>query len=267
MELAPVELAPRTRAFYVKSLAALDEAGVPFLVGGAYALAKHTGIERHTKDLDIFIRPEDRDRVLGALQAAGFRVELSFPHWLAKAYGEDGFIDVIYSSGNGVVEVDGEWFAHAADGELLGVPVKLCPAEEMIWSKGYVQERERFDGADIAHLIRCRGDTMDWGRLRRRFGDHWRVLLSHLVTYGFVYPAERDKIPSWLLSELIDQFIEETTRPSPPGHTCFGTLLSREQYLPDIGMWGYHDARLKPLGPMSPEAVAHWTAAIAAARA
>ena len=34
----------------------LNESGVPFLVGGAYALAKHAGIERHTKDLDIFVR-------------------------------------------------------------------------------------------------------------------------------------------------------------------------------------------------------------------
>ncbi len=266
MDLAPVALNPKTRVFYVKSLAVLNEAGVPFLVGGAYALAEHAAIERHTKDLDIFIRPDDRDMILSALDAAGFRTEVPFPHWLAKAYGDDGFIDVIYSSGNGVVRVDQEWFAYASDGEILGVPVKLCPAEEMIWSKGYVQERERFDGADIAHLIRCRGTTMDWRRLRRRFGDHWRVLFGHLVAFGFIYPAERDKIPRWLLQELSERLVAEIEAPSPSGQMCFGTLLSREQYLPDIGRWGYHDARLKPMGQMSAEEVAHWTAAIAAAK-
>ena len=98
---------------------------------------------------------------------------------------------MIYCSGNGVAEVDDEWFSFAADGEILGVPVRLCPAEEMIWSKAYVQERERFDGADIAHLIRCRGKSMDWDRLLRRFGDHWRVLFSHLVLFGFIYPGDR----------------------------------------------------------------------------
>jgi hypothetical protein len=266
MELAPVGLSPKTRVFYVRSLAVLNEAGVPFLVGGAYALAKHAAIERHTKDLDIFVRPGDRDAVLGAFEVAGFRTDVPFPHWLAKAYGDDGFIDVIYSSGNGVVQVDQEWFSHAPDGELLGVPVKLCPAEEMIWSKGYVQERERFDGADIIHLIRCRGETMDWRRLRRRFGEHWRVLFGHLVTFGFVYPAERYKIPRWLLEELSDRLVDEIDGPFPKSQTCFGTLLSREQYLPDIGKWGYHDARLRPMGPMSPEEVAHWTAAIAEAK-
>jgi hypothetical protein len=266
MELAPVGLNPQTRAFYVRTLAVLNEAGVPYLVGGAYALAKHAGIERHTKDLDIFVRRGDRDAILRALDMAGYRTEVSFPHWLAKAYGDDGFIDVIYSSGNGVVKVDEEWFSHASDGEILGVPVRLCPAEEMIWSKGYVQERERFDGADIAHLIRCRGEAMDWRRLLRRFGDHWRVLFSHLILFGFIYPAERDAIPPWVLKELADRLVNETEGPLPQGKICFGTLLSREQYLVDIGKWDYHDARLKHMGQMSPEEVAHWTAAIAAAK-
>ena len=267
MDLAPVGLTAATRDFYVRTLAVLNEAGVPFLVGGAYALAQHTGIVRHTKDLDIFIRRDDRDSVLRTLQAAGYRTEVPFPHWLAKAHGEDGFVDVIYSSGNGVTEVDEEWFTHASDGDILGVPVKLCPAEEMIWTKAYVQERERFDGADIAHLIRCRGEVMDWGRLLRRFGEHWRVLFGHLITFGFIYPAERRKIPAWVLKDLSDRLGQEIEGPSPRGQVCFGTLLSREQYLADTGMWGYQDARLKPLGAMSPEEVAHWTAAIAAAKA
>ncbi len=266
MDLAPVRLNPKTRVFYVRSLAVLNESGVPFLVGGAYALARHAGIERHTKDLDIFVYRDDCEAVLAALAAAGFRTEVPFPHWLAKAHGDDGFIDVIYSSGNGVCRVDREWFAHASDGEILGVPVKLCPVEEMIWSKGYVQERERFDGADIAHLIRSRGDTLDWDRLRRRFGEHWRVLFSHLITFGFIYPAERDKVPRWLLKELTSRFVDEIGVPLQTVHMCFGTLLSREQYLPDIGKWGYHDARIKPRGPMTPEEVANWTEAIAEGR-
>ncbi len=267
MEMAPVELDPKTRDFYVRTLTVLNEAGVPFLVAGAFALAKHAGIERHTKDLDIFIRRSDRDRTLQTLAAAGYRTEVSFPHWLAKARGDDGLVDIIYSSGNSVAEVDEEWFAHASDGEILGVPVKLCPAEEMIWSKGYVQERERFDGADIAHLIRSRGEDLDWGRLLRRFGDHWRVLFSHLITFGFVYPAERWKVPASVLKELSDRLGNEMEGPLPRTQVCFGTLLSREQYLPDIGLWGYRDSRLKPLGSMSAEEIEHWTAAIAAAKA
>src|SRR5437899_2577696 len=80
--------------------------------------------------------------------------------------------------------------------EVLGVPVRLCPAEEIIWSKAFIMERERYDGNDVAHLLRARGCALDWDRLLRRFDGHWRVLLSHIVLFGFIYPAERAAIPA-----------------------------------------------------------------------
>ena len=153
---------------------------------------------------------------------------------------------MIYSSGNGVPRSTTSGSRTRPTARSSASRCKLCPAEEIIWSKAYVQERERFDGADVAHLIRGRGEALDWDRLLRRFGDHWRVLFGHLVLFGFIYPAERDKIPGWVLRELSDRLVNEIEGPSPRGQVCFGTLLSREQYLPDIGKWGYHDARLKP---------------------
>ena len=58
--------------------------------------------------------------------------------------------------------VDDLWFTHAAPGRVLGVPVLLCPPEEMIWSKAFIMERERYDGADVAHLILACGRELDW---------------------------------------------------------------------------------------------------------
>jgi hypothetical protein len=260
---ATVELDQGTREFYVRTLAVLNEAGAPYLVGGAYALAILAGIERHTKDIDVFTQERDRDRILRALEAAGYRTEVTFPHWLAKALVGERFVDVIYRSGNGLCEVDDAWFEYAVDRELLGVPVRLCPPEEMIWSKGYVLERERFDGADIIHLIRARGPGLDWHRLLRRFATHGRVLLAHLVLFGFVYPGERDVVPAWVIRELSNRLRQEIEEPAPAARICQGTLLSREQYLVDVDLWGYEDARLKPRGRMTAEEITHWTAAIA----
>src|SRR5207253_3092084 len=152
-------------------------ASIPYLVGGAYSFARHTGIVRHTKDFDIFVRPADAARALAAFEAAGYGIELRFPHWIGKAYSGDNCIDVIFSSGNGVARVDDEWFAHAVEGQVLDTAVLLCPVEETIWSKSFVMERERFDGADIAHLIRTSGPIMNWQRLLTRFDTHWRILL------------------------------------------------------------------------------------------
>ena len=110
------------------------------MVAGSFAF-QYSGISRSTKDFDIFVRPRDVRRTLDAV-TRGFRTEVAFGHWLAKAYHGDKFIDVIFNSGNGVAEVDDEWFAHAVQEEVLGVPVKLSPAEEMIWSKSMIMERE-----------------------------------------------------------------------------------------------------------------------------
>ena len=55
--------------------------------------------------------------------------------------------------------------------EVHGYNTRLIPAEEQLWSKAFVQDRERFDGADVAHLILGRGRQFDWRRLLRRFAN------------------------------------------------------------------------------------------------
>src|SRR5947208_2050291 len=102
----PNEPDVRTQEFYVNALRALDDAGVPYVVGGGYCMAHYTGIARNTKDLDLFVRPGDRDRTLTTLTAAGHRTEFFYPFWIAKALEGDSFIDILYNSGNGLCPVD-----------------------------------------------------------------------------------------------------------------------------------------------------------------
>jgi hypothetical protein len=251
-----------SQAFYVRVMTRLTEAGVPFLVGGAFALARFTGLERNTKDFDVFVRREHYGKVEKALEAAGVATELTFPHWLGKASCEHGCLDVIFSSGNGLAQVDDAWFQHAAVGSVLGVQSRICPPEEMIWSKAFITERERYDGADIMHLLLACAERLDWRRLLGRFDGHWRVLLSYLGLFGFVYPSERARIPGWVMRELIERLSGELRAPPPPRRVCQGTLLSREQYLTDVGRWGFEDARLTAAGSMTVEEIAHWTRAI-----
>jgi len=247
-------------AFYGDALDLLTSAGIPFLVGGAFAYARYADMHRDTKDLDLFFRPSDIPRTLALFDRMGYRTELTFPHWLGKVYRDPHFIDVIFSSGNGVCRVDDLWFERSVEHEVLGRRLRLSPPEEMIWSKGFIQERERFDGADVLHLIRAIGPSLDWAHLLMRFGEHWPVLFGHLVLFRFVYPNRRDAVPQWLVEELQARFAEmpeETTE-----RVCRGTLLSREQYLPDLERFGYQDARIHPRGALTQEELEVWTAAI-----
>ena len=261
LETSPEILSEQTRRFYLQSMDVLDEAGVKYLVGGAYALGHHAGIVRHTKDFDVFVRKADVQRTLQAFEEHGYRTETVFPHWLAKAFKprSEDFVDIIFSSGNGLCDVDDSWFDDAVDGIALDRPAKLVAAEEIIWTKSFVQERERFDGADIAHLLLARGPELNWDRIRRRFRGHEQVLLAHLVLFTYIYPTERNAIP-W---EVVEALFEQTREARPPERRiCRGTFISRQQYLPDIRDRGFEDARLEPHGPMKAEDVAHWTAAI-----
>lgn len=251
---------------YRKAMRVLRAADVEFLVGGAYSFARYTEIPRHTKDLDLFLRLEDRDRALKALAAVGYRTEVTYSHWLAKAFRGDYFIDLIHSSGNAVASVDDSWFEHAVDDEVMGEPVRLCPPEESIWSKAFIMERHRFDGADVAHVLRAAGDRLDWRRLLERFGSNWRVLFSHIVLFGYVYPSERDKVPAWVLLELSERLAAEANAAPPDDRVCRGTLLSATQYLPDVERWGYRDSRRRPDGTMSALQAAAWTEGVLTGR-
>jgi hypothetical protein len=168
---------------------------------------------------------------------------------------------VIFSSGNGIAAVDDGWFQHATDETVLGVPVKIAPAEETVWSKAFVMERERFDGADVVHLILAHADRMDWNRLIDRFGPHWRVLLAHLVLYGFIYPSERSRVPADIMQALLRRLVGELSAPEKGEPVCYGTLLSWSQYLGDVLGGSFRDGRIRPYGNMSAEEVARWTAA------
>src|SRR5436305_1002030 len=234
--MSPLASAPATdldRAsleFYQHAMRLMQAGNLPFLVGGAYAFARYTGIELHTKDFDVFIRREDFDRACKLFEAAGYRTELTFPHWIGKAWKGEDFVDLIFSAGNGVAVVDELWFQNAVSGRVFEMDVKLIPAEEMIWSKGLIMERERYDGADVAHVIYAVGDKLDWRRLIERYGKYWRALYAHIILFGFIYPSQRAKIPTSVMNEMAERLNAETRAGNSKEKICYGSIISRQQY-------------------------------------
>ena len=251
-----------TNTFYRRTLHVLSDSHVPFLVGGSHAYLEYTGIVRNTKDFDLFVQREHLDRALDALRDSGYRTEISFPHWLAKAHQAGDHVDLVFSSGNGVCRVDEGWFEHALEAEVLGMPVKIAPIEEFLWQKSFVMERERFDGADIMHLLLHCADSIDWTRLLQRYDRYWPLLLTYLTMFTFIYPSERQRIPTQIFEELMTRLQHDVSSGDGADRVCQGTLVSRGQYMIDIGQHGFSDARIAPRGNMSAEDCIYWTWAI-----
>jgi hypothetical protein len=231
------------REVYKLALEAVNSTGVPYVVAGAYAIYEHTGIYRKTKDLDLFFEPSFIIPAARALKEVGFVTRLADAHWLAKATSGDYFVDLIYGMGNGVAPIDGGWVRYSRPGILAAQPVRIAPAEELIWHRLFISERHRHDVSDILHLILCVGDSLDWKRLVERTGPNWPLLLAQIMTFSYVYPGYRSNVPAWVYEQLLERARTELTVDDEDVDFTRGPLISRFSFSIDVREWGFHDPR------------------------
>jgi hypothetical protein len=232
---------PEAEAFYIEGLKLLAGSDIPFLLCGTYAVTSYTGVSRPTKDLDIFCKASDYPRILAFFKEHGFNVEVEDERWLAKVYRGKYFFDIIYSCRTSEIAITDEWFEDAPQIELYGSKVSIIKPTELIWSKIFVQDRYRYDGADVAHVILKQSEAIDWKRLLRYMELHWEVLLTHLVNFRYIYPSDRDLVPRWVMDELIARLNSHLEMPQSNRKVCRGRLFSARDYITDITEWGYAD--------------------------
>jgi hypothetical protein len=225
-----------------RALAALNSEHVPYVVEGAFAIYFYCGIWRNTKDLDLFIEEVNVPRALAALARAGFETYIENPVWLSKAISNGCFVDIIHGSGNRVAKIDRLWIERGRPALILGQKVLIASPEDTISFKAFIQERHRYDGADVVHIIVGQQGKLDWEHLLMRMGEYWPLLLTHLTNFFFVYPSHRDYVPRWVYDTLIERLRSALDNPSILLPICQGTLISTFSYVADIER-GYEDAR------------------------
>jgi hypothetical protein len=240
-ESAPGPASPSAHRFYAEALRVLCASELPFLIAGTYALNAYTGVRRPTKDIDVFCKPGDYPRILHMFQERGYEPEIEDERWIAKVRKGEDFFDVIFNSTAGVTPVSDAWFAERREAEIFGHTVRILPPTEFVWSKAFVQNRERYDGADIVHVILKEHENIDWQRLLTYMEQFWEVLLVHILNFRFVYPTERHRIPQWVMDELMDRLRLQEGLPVPQTRICRGRMFSRTDYLIDVREWGFAD--------------------------
>ena len=222
---------------YREVLLAMNELGLPYAVAGAFALQKYTGIWRVTKDLDLFMKIEDVPSALSYLSEHGFRCETLDPVWLAKAHRGEYFVDLISGMSNAVIVVDDSWMERTHPAVIAGIDSQIISAEDLIASKLFVTRRERFDGADIAHIIyRTRG-KLEWERILGLLGEHWEILLWNLILFHYVYPAHTNFIPAALWQDLLGRYTHLVQHPDPKA-PFRGSLVDDNIFSIDMKDWG-----------------------------
>jgi len=249
----PITIPPEQQSLYREILELLEKKRVSFCVAGAFALREHTGICRDTKDLDLFLTPANAALALRHLQKKGFECEVCDPVWLYKAHRDGFFVDLITGMSNATILVDDSWIENAKPASVQGVQTRVLAAEELVASKVFIARRERFDGADIVHVIYGTRGKLNWQRILQLVGEHWEMLLWALILFRYCYPAQTQYVPQEIWSDLLRRFQDAISLPNQSA-SFRGSLVDDKQFAIDVNEWGlenlmaeFRDRRLKSI--------------------
>lgn len=215
---APDAVLPSFTSVLARVVTALNGAEVPFGVIGGVASAAY-GRPRCTKDIDVFCRPEEAERVLEVLDGESFTVEQTNPAWIFKAWSDDVVVDVIFKA-RGEIYFDDEMRARVAPRELWGVEVPLVAPEDIVVMKVLAMD-ETTPGHWWDALCILATNDLDWAYLleRARKGPNRVASLLHfalstdvVVPTSVVLALDEQIAQRWTAAPLEDR---PWTNPSP----------------------------------------------------
>jgi hypothetical protein len=148
-----------------RTVAALREADVPFLLAGSLAVWARGGPETQ-HDLDFVIKPEDADRALGVLEDAGMRTEKPPEEWLHKAWDGDVLIDLIFAPRG--LEVTDEVIDRGELLHVIGITIPVMSIEDVLATKLMALHEHELDYTSVLRIARSVREQIDWPALRAR---------------------------------------------------------------------------------------------------
>jgi hypothetical protein len=190
---------------YRKTMEAARKRGVPFAIGGAFAVATYTGRWRDTKDLDLYVLPQYREAMIAVLNGLGLadyhRRKPYDRWWIYRAYSGKILIDVIWAMANHRAQIDDLWMS-GPEVDVRGVRVQVLPPEALMWDKLYIMQRDRCDWPDALNLIYNAGASMNWDHLLFRIGEDLPLLAGLLSIFRWIDPARARELPPWIWQRL-----------------------------------------------------------------
>jgi hypothetical protein len=146
-----------------KTVAALRDGEVPFLIAGSFAAWARGGPESR-RDVDVVVKPEDAERALEALEQAGMRSERPPEEWLYKAWDGDVLIDVIFHPQG--LEVTDDVMARGDWVHVLGITIPVMGLEDLLATKLLSIDEHELDYSSVIRMARALREQIDWRALR-----------------------------------------------------------------------------------------------------
>ena len=188
----------------MEAIGTLESAGIPCVVGGGIAVAAY-GRKRATKDIDLYVMPQDAGPSLEALRQAGFEINpMEDVHWLAKAYKGGVPVDFILENIGGVV-ADRETMRRCQRRPVDGYVMPIMSPEDLVFRKVLAMRSKRDDWYDCIAVMSNTYHNFDWGyflSLTERFPERALSFVLFIRTdWDHVIPVPEDVV-SALVSRL-----------------------------------------------------------------
>lgn len=217
---AEVTIPDESKRVFREALVGLNEAGLPYVIGGAFAMHHYSGVWRFTNDLDVYIHRASVPIAVEVLSSIGFRdfgeQAAGDREWIYHAMKDGTLMDVIWQPPNRVTSFDGSFFERGSEGSFLGIPVRFMAAEDLVMAKVFTLNHQRSDWPDVFQVIRGVGGRLNWRYVLTKLGDNWPVLLSLIVLYDWVYPSETCKVPEFVRDDLLRRKLAHTPSQNEP---------------------------------------------------
>ena len=165
-----------------KAGGALNEAGIPFVLGGGLACWAR-GAPKTEHDVDLLVRPEHVERAQQTLAQTGMRTESPPEGWLLKAYDDEVLVDLIFDPQGG--PIDDGIFERAEELEVYAMRMKVAALEDVLVQKLLALKEQEPDYSSVLELARALREQVDWDEVRDRtrespFAKAYFTLLDEL---------------------------------------------------------------------------------------
>jgi hypothetical protein len=160
------------------SASALKAGGIPFALGGGYALWVHGGPEP-SHDVDLVVAETDVGMAADSITAAGLRIERPPEDWLFKAYLEDGssdvdeepaLVDVLHRLAG--IPVTKELLETSQETEVLGIRIPVLPPTPIMTAKLLSFSEHYCDFERPLLAVRAVREQLDWVEIREATQGH-----------------------------------------------------------------------------------------------
>lgn len=201
-EFAMAPIPDEQWSVYREVIAQARERGIRFALGGGLAVSVYTGHWRASKDIDIYVLPQDRQTMIDITRRIGLAdMHDQRPYdrtWIYRSSLNDVIVDVMWAMANHRAPVDESWLLCGAELHVNGEHLRVLPVEEMIWDKLYVLQRDRCDWPEALKLLYAAGPTLDWQHLFERVGDDIPLLAGALAVFRWICPGRSLSLPGWI---------------------------------------------------------------------